>query len=101
MKKKPATYVHRRKRERTMANRDKSGCWEVRVHFKEMDMSGGDNVDGPRWTGRFLDNEAAITVVATTKLLAESGALSLFHEHQHAVVKSAQKLRDVHVVVQL
>jgi hypothetical protein len=80
---------------------DKLVCWEVKVGFKEMDMSGGDNVDGPRWTGKFTDEEVTRNIVARTEALAKAGALTLFYEHQGAKAKSAKKVCTVHRVVRL
>jgi hypothetical protein len=74
-------------------------CWEIKVGFKEMDMSGGDVVDGPRWTGEWLDEVATVRIVAHDKDIASAVALSMFYEHQKAAVKSAKKLCGVHRVV--
>lgn len=80
---------------------DKLGCWEIRMASKEMDMSGGDNVDGPRWTGGYVDSEVTLVVVAPTQALAEAAALSRFYSMDKAAVKKAKKLRDVDAVVHL
>lgn len=77
----------------------KPACWEIEVGFKEMDMSGGDNIDGPRWTGEWLNEKATVAVVAHSAAVASAVALGMFYEHQHAEVKGAKKLRDVHAVV--
>jgi hypothetical protein len=76
-------------------------CWKVKVQFKDMDMSGGDNVDGPRWTGRYLDRDTTLAIVAPTEELASAAALSLCYEHQAAKVASVLKVSDVHAVVHL
>lgn len=80
---------------------EKPGCWEIKVQWQDMDMSGGDNVDGPRWTGKYVATDSALVIVAPTKELAEATAVSVFYEHQKAKVKSAKKLRDVDAVVQV
>jgi hypothetical protein len=77
----------------------KLGCFEVKVGWGEMDMSGGDNIDGPRWTGKRLQVERGLVIVAPTKELAEAAALSLFFEHEKAKVKTSKRLSDVHAVI--
>jgi len=79
--------------------RDKTICWKVELRFKDMDMSGGDNVDGPRWTGGYVDCERALVIIAPTKELAGAAALSLCYEHQKAEVKSTRKLYEVDATV--
>lgn len=76
-----------------------STCWKVKVKVKDMDMSGGDNIDGPRWTGGYVDRDATLFIVAPTKELASAAALSLCYEHQNAAVASVQKVNDVHAVM--
>jgi hypothetical protein len=94
-------------------------CWEVEVAWKEMDMSGGDNVDGPRWTrrwldmtsklavdgprwtGRWLDMTSKLAVVAHTDALASAAAVSLFSHISKASVQGVTKLCDVAAVVQI
>lgn len=76
-------------------------CWKVALKFKDMDMSGGDAVDGPRWTGGFIDCDTTLVIVAPTKELASAAALSLCYEHQKGVVASIKKMSDVNAVVHL
>jgi hypothetical protein len=75
--------------------------WEVVVSLQEMDMSGGDNVDGPRWTGGFVEGDTSLVIVAPTKELAEAAAMTGFYEHQKAKVKKSKKLREVHAIVEV
>jgi hypothetical protein len=77
----------------------KLGCWEVEIRFKDMDMSGGDAVDGPRWTGKWLDVKTTFVIVALTQKLAEAAALSRMYLNQKAEVESANKVCDVDAVV--
>lgn len=82
-----------------MSQLEKNACYRVEVGFKDMDMSGGDNIDGPRWTGKWLDNVAVFHVVAPTRLLAEAGAVALCYEHEKPAVKSARKVCEVNLVL--
>lgn len=82
-------------------NANLSICWKVKVQFKDMDMSGGDNIDGPRWTGGHVDRDTALVIVAPTRELASAAALSLCYEHQKATVASVTKMSEVHAVVHL
>lgn len=79
----------------------KLACWEIEVGFKQMDMSGGDAVDGERWTGKWLDVKATVAIVATDEAIASAVALTLFYAHQRPAVKEVKKLRDVHAVVSI
>ena len=76
-------------------------CWKVDVKFKDMDMSGGDNVDGPRWIGGCVDCDKTLVIVAPTKELASAAALSLCYEHQTAKVASVKKVSEVNAIVHL
>lgn len=76
-------------------------CWKVEVQFKDMDMSGGDVVDGPRWTGGFVDRDRSLVIVAPTKGLASAAAISLCYEHQKAKVASVEKIAEVNAIVHL
>ena len=76
-------------------------CWEVEVAWKDMDMSGGDTVDGPRWTGRWLDVTSKVVIVSPTDALASAAAVSLFSSIQKASIQGVTKLRDVAAVVQI
>lgn len=78
---------------------EENNCYRVEVGFKDMDMSGGDVVDGPRWTGKWLDATAVFHVVAPTRLLAEAGAVALCYEHEKPAVKSARKVCEVNLVL--
>ena len=45
-----------------------------------MDMSGGDAIDGPRWTGGFVEMPAEAFVVAPSEGLASACILSTYGE---------------------
>lgn len=75
-------------------------CFKVTIGFKDMDMSGGDNVDGPRWTGKWTDEQAILHVVATTEALAKAGALSMFYENSKAAVKICERLNKINLIVE-
>lgn len=79
----------------------KQVAWEITVALQEMDMSGGDNVDGPRWTGGYVEAGGTLVIVAPTKELAEAAAVAGFYEHQKATIKKSKKLRDVNAIVQV
>ena len=76
-------------------------CWEVEVAWEDMEMLGGDKVDGPRWTGRWIDVTSKVVVVSPTDALASAAAVSLFSSHQKASIQGVTKLRDVAAVVQI
>lgn len=76
-------------------------CYEVVIEWRDMDMSGGDAIDGPRWTGGHISRESRLAIVAENQLLAESGAIALFYEHQLPHVKATKQLHEVNAIVQL
>ena len=54
--------------------------FRVTYGAKAMDMSGGDSVDGPRWTGGYVDYEQTALIVAPTKDFACAYVVSVFGE---------------------
>lgn len=74
-------------------------CYRVTVAFKDMDMSGGDEIDGPRWTGKLVDRETVFNVVAESEALAGAGALTKYYDLEKAKVKKTELICEVAVVV--
>ena len=60
--------------------------YRVKYGAKAMDMSGGDAVDGPRWTGGYVDYEQTALIIAPTKDFAAAYAVSVFGERDGGTV---------------
>ena len=71
------------------------------VEWGEMDMSGGDNVDGPRFTGEYIRTTSDVWIGADSAELAEAAALELFYEHQKATVVTVTLESENLVVVSM
>jgi hypothetical protein len=75
--------------------------WEVIVSWQKMDMSGGDVVDGPRWTGGHIPVESTLFIVAGSEDLAKAAAANLFYGHQKAKAISATNKHPIAAIVTL
>ena len=74
-------------------------CFKVSIEYQEMDMSGGDNVDGPRWTGGWIKTNIRRMVVAPNAALASAAAMHEFYDHEKATVKTVKKLFFIDSIV--
>ena len=55
--------------------------YKVRYTAEYMDMSGGNSVDGPRWTGGYVDHPDIALVVAATEDFAAAYVISVCGEN--------------------
>lgn len=74
-------------------------CFRVTVCWKEMDMSGGDNIDGPCWTGGYVDARRVVHIVAPTAEIAGAAAVASHYGHEKAVVESVEAIAPVYLVL--
>lgn len=68
------------------------------IEIQEMDMSGGDNIDGPRWTGKWVPAKVYMTIVAPASKIAREVAKIQFHRSSKPRVLECKKLYEVNVI---
>lgn len=63
---------------------DKLNLYKIKGVVSKMDMSAGNPVDGPRWSGKYNKIDVTLYVVAPSENLAEARFKDVCHDGENA-----------------